>query len=71
MVEERSELDVFYDLSGAGADVIQMRSPDCTLPEGLFRCVRTQNLLNDAYRTCWLQPREPRRNRKRPIEAAD
>ena len=41
-VEERSELDVFYDLAGTGADVIRVGAPKGP-PMVRFRCVRTWN----------------------------
>ena len=48
-VEERSELDVFYDLSAAGADVIQVRSTNGKAREPLS-LRRSAGILNDAYR---------------------
>ncbi len=48
-VEERSELDVFYDLSGAGADVIQVRSPT-DVSRGTLSLRQNAELLTDAYR---------------------
>ena len=48
-VEERSELDVFYDLSAAGADVIQIRSANGKARE-LMSLRRSAEMLNDAYR---------------------
>ena len=48
-VEERSELDVFYDLKGAGADVIRMRSTNGMGNEPLS-LERSASLLNNAYK---------------------
>ena len=48
-VEERSELDVFYDLSGEVSDVIQMRSPT-DASKGALSLRQNADLLNDAYR---------------------
>ena len=48
-VEERSELDVFYDLAGAGADVIRMRAPN-GVSKGILSLRQNAALLNDAYR---------------------
>ncbi len=48
-VEERSELDVFYDLSAAGADVIHMRSVNGKAREALS-LRQTAGMLSDAYR---------------------
>ena len=47
-VEERSQLDVFHNLAGAGADVIRVRSLNgaASQPLSLRRSAR---LLNDAY----------------------
>ena len=48
-VEKRSQLDVFYDLKGAGADVIRVRSANgfANEPLSLGQCA---TLLNDAYK---------------------
>ena len=48
-VEERSQLDVFYDLKGAGADVIRVRSANGLAKEPLSLEQRA-TLLNDAYK---------------------
>lgn len=48
-VEERSELDVFYDLDGTGADVIRMRAPKVA-SRGALSLRQNADLLNDAYR---------------------
>jgi hypothetical protein len=48
-VEERSQLDVFYDLKGAGADVIRVRSANGLANEPLS-LGQTATLLNDTYR---------------------
>ena len=48
-VEERSELDVFYDLAGAGADVIRMRAPNGA-SRGVLSLRQNADMLNDAYR---------------------
>ena len=47
-VEERSQLDVFYDLSAAGADVIQLRSANGMATEPLS-LRQSSTLLSDAY----------------------
>ncbi len=47
-VEERSQLDVFHDLSAAGADVIRLRSDNGMIREALS-LRQSANLLNDAY----------------------
>ena len=47
-VEERSQLDVFYDLSAAGADVIRMRSSNGKANEPLS-LRQSATLLNDAF----------------------
>ena len=48
-VEERSELDVFYDLAGANADVIRMRAPNGA-SQGALSLRQNADMLNDAYR---------------------
>ena len=48
-VEERSELNVFYDLAGTGADVIRMRAPNGAA-RGTLSLRQNAALLNDAYR---------------------
>ncbi len=48
-VEERSELDVFYDLAATGADVIQVRSVNGKARESLS-LRQSAGMLNDAYR---------------------
>ncbi len=48
-VEERSELDVFYDLAATGADVIQMRSVNGKAREALS-LRQSASMLNDAYK---------------------
>ncbi len=48
-VEERSQLDVYYDLAAAGADVIQVRSPNGKARESLS-LRQSASMLNDAYR---------------------
>ena len=48
-VEERSQLDVFYDLKGAGADVIRVRSANGLASKPLSLGQRAA-LLNDAYK---------------------
>ena len=48
-VEERSELAVYYDLAGAGADVIRVRSPNGA-SRGALSLRQNADLLNDAYR---------------------
>ncbi len=47
-VEERSQLDVFYDLSASGADVIRMSSVNGMAEEPLS-LRQSASLLNDAY----------------------
>ena len=47
-VEERSQLDVFHDLAGTGADVIRVRSSNGTAKEPLS-LRRSASFLNDAY----------------------
>ena len=47
-VEERSQLDVFYDLAGAGADVIRVR-PSGVVPKSPLSLRQSAALLNDAY----------------------
>ncbi len=47
-VEERSQLDVFYDISTEGADVIRMRSTNGKAKEPLS-LRQSATLLNDAY----------------------
>ena len=48
-VEERTELDVFYDLKGAGADVIRIRSAN-GLAEDPMSLGQRATLLSDTYR---------------------
>ena len=48
-VEERSELDVFYDLAATGADVIQVRSVNGRV-RGSLSLRQSAGMLNDAYR---------------------
>ena len=48
VVEERSQLDVFYDLSASGADVIRMHSVNGMAEERLS-LRQSANLLSDAY----------------------
>ena len=48
-VEARSQLDVFYDLKGAGADVIRLRSANGFANEPLSLGQRA-TLLNDVYK---------------------
>ena len=47
-VEERSQLDVFYDLSASGADVIKMRSTN-GIGEKPLSLRQSASLLKDAY----------------------
>ena len=47
-VEERSQLDVFYDLTATGADVIRVRSLNGMAKESLS-LRQSARLLNDAY----------------------
>ena len=47
-VEERSQLEVFHDLSAAGADVIRLRSDNGMIREALS-LRQSASLLNDAY----------------------
>ena len=47
-VEQRSQLDVFYDLSAVGADVIRVRALDEAAKESLS-LRQSASLLNDAY----------------------
>ena len=47
-VEERSQLDVFHDLSATGADVIRLRSDNGMVREALS-LRQSASLLNDAY----------------------
>ena len=47
-VEDRSQLEVFYDLSAAGADVIRVRSANGMAKEPLS-LRQSATLLNDAY----------------------
>ena len=48
-VEDRSQLDVFYDLSAAGSDVIQVRSANGKARETLS-LRQSASMLNDAYK---------------------
>lgn len=48
-VEERTELDVFYDLKGAGADVIRVRSANGRAKEPLS-LGQSAAMLNDTYK---------------------
>ena len=48
-VEERSQLDVFYDLAAAGADVIWVRSTNGKARESLS-LRQSAGMLNDAYK---------------------
>ena len=48
-VEERSQLDVFYDLKGAGADVIHVRSTNGLATDPLS-LKQSATLLDDAYK---------------------
>ena len=48
-VEERSQLDVFYDLKAAGADVIRVRSAN-GLANAPLSLRQSAGMLNDAYR---------------------
>ena len=48
IVEDRSQLDVFYDTAAAGADVIRMRSSNGKAKEPLS-LRQSATLLNDAY----------------------
>ena len=48
IVEERSQLDVFHDLAGTGADVIHMRSPNGLAKEALS-LRQNAEMFNDAY----------------------
>lgn len=48
-VEERSELDVFYDLDGTRADVIRMRASNGA-SRGTLSLRQSAELLDDAYR---------------------
>ena len=48
-VEERSELAVYYDLAGAGADVIRVGAPNGA-SKGVLSLRQNADLLNDAYR---------------------
>ena len=47
-VEDRSQLDVFHDVAGAGADVIHIRSPNGTA-NGTLSLRQNAKILNDAY----------------------
>ncbi len=47
-VEERSQLDVFHDLAGAGADVIRLRSPNGAA-KGALSLRQSADMLNDVY----------------------
>ena len=47
-VESRSQLDVYYDLMGAGADVIRVRALNGASSE-MLSLRRSSELLNDAY----------------------
>ena len=49
VVEERSQIDVFYDLKGAGSDVIRVKSVNGQASEPLSLGQRA-TLLNDAYK---------------------
>ncbi len=49
VVEERSQLDVFYDISAAGADVIRVRSANGKARESLS-LRQSAEMLNDAYK---------------------
>ena len=48
-VEERSQLDVFYDLKGAGADVIRVSSAN-GLADKPLSLLQSAGILNDAYK---------------------
>ena len=48
VVEERSQIDIFYDLSAAGADVIRMRSSNGMAKEPLS-LRQSAAMLNDAF----------------------
>ena len=48
LVENRSQLDVFYDLAGAGADVIRVR-PTGLAPKGPLSLRQSATLLSDTY----------------------
>ncbi len=48
-VEERSELDVFYELAGTGGDVIRMRAPS-GVARGPLSLRQSADMLHDAYR---------------------
>ena len=47
-VEGRSQLDVYYDLQGSGADVIRVRALNGASSE-MLSLRRSSELLNDAY----------------------
>lgn len=49
VVEERSELDVFYELAGTSADVIRMSAPNGA-SRGALSLRQNADMLNDAYR---------------------
>ena len=65
-IEERSQLDVFYDLAATGADVIRVRSANGKANEALS-LRQSAALLNDAI-LWWLPLPAPWRNHRRPIE---
>ncbi len=48
-VEQRSQLDVFYDLSASGADVIRMRSANGIAEQPPLSLRRSASMLKDAY----------------------
>ena len=48
-VEDRSQLDVFHDLMGAGSDMIRIRSENGAVKEALS-LRQSASLLNDSYR---------------------
>ena len=48
-VEDRSQLDVFYDLSASGADVIRMRSANGIAEQPPLSLRRSASMLKDAY----------------------
>ena len=61
-VEERSQLDVFYELKGAGADVIRVRSANGLANEPLS-LRQSATLLNDAYKLLAASARSAERPR--------
>ena len=70
-VEKRSELAVFYDLSAAGSDVIQVRSANGKAKESLS-LRQTASMLNDTFSMVAAAARaveKPQANYRGPLSA--